>query len=85
MMSLEQRVRELVAATRNTQQRQEITLSRGLKVVARVNPETDRLEVLTYREKTRELIRKPKNESPPRVAQKPKSWLGRLVGLGTHR
>lgn len=48
--SLEQQVRELVAAARNTQQRQEITLSRGLKVVARVNPETDRIEVLTYRE-----------------------------------
>jgi hypothetical protein len=50
MMSLEQRMRELVAAARNTQQRQEITLSRGLKVVAQVNPETDRLELLTYRE-----------------------------------
>jgi hypothetical protein len=50
MMSLEQKVRELVAAARNTQQRHKITLFRGLNVVARVNSKTDRLEILTYRE-----------------------------------
>ncbi len=50
-MSLEQNIRELVAAARNTQSRHEITLTRGLKVVTRVNPETHLLEILIYREK----------------------------------